>query len=95
MSGGAMNYLYHYFEDASEMVYDAEISDIIKDLSKLLKSQEWYMSGDASESDYKEDLISFKKKWFNLDRNKRLQIYVDEKLKKLKEDMYGLIGLQC
>lgn len=91
MSGGAFNYIFHYLEDASEMTYDLEIKDLLKDLSKLLKSEEWYRSGDTLASDYKEDLNSFKKKWFKSDRNKRLKIYIDDTVRKLKEDMYGLI----
>ena len=93
MSGGAFNYIFHYLEDASEMVYDLEIKDLLRDLGKLLYSEEWYKSGDTSESDYKEDLNAFKKKWFNTERTERLKIYIDDSLRKLKEDMYGLIGI--
>lgn len=95
MSSSTYKYIFNCFEDASEMVYDIEIKDLIRDLSKLLRSEEWYKSGETTESDYKEDLSSFKTKWFKSDRNERLRIYVDDTLRKVKEDMYGLIGIQC
>ena len=46
MSGGSMNYICYQISDAANMTYDKEISELLKDLSKLLHDEEWYHSAD-------------------------------------------------
>ena len=94
MSGGSRNYTYSVIEDnLVGRMYDAEIDDLMADISKLAYEVEWWDSGDTDEEQYRKAVKQFKKKWFGADRNERLKGYIDEKLAELKSDMYTMIGV--
>lgn len=64
MSGGSFNYTYRVIEDIyAGKTEDKQIDELISDLSKLLKSLEWYKSGDTGKEDYWQDKKRFKDKW--------------------------------
>ena len=66
MSGGSFNYQYARFKDyyAGQML-DAELNEMVKDLSTVLHDLEWYTSGDIREDTYRKTVLDFKRKWFN------------------------------
>lgn len=94
MSGGSRNYISFAIDDnLVGRMYDAELDDLMADISKLAYEVEWWDSGDTNEEQYRKAVRHFKKKWFGADRNERLKKYIDEKLAKLKSDMYTMIGV--
>ena len=64
MSGGEYNYVYKHLEEAANYTVDLEIEDLLRDLSHLLYTEEWYMSGDTSKDSWLKELAHFKEKWF-------------------------------
>lgn len=86
-----MDYIFRRIDEASEMVEDKEISELLHDLSELLHDEEWYKSGDTERKTYLKSLRAFKKKWFNSDRNERLEKYIDEELDRIKENIHELV----
>ena len=93
MSGGSYNYTCYTFQNEYEgYMYDDEMNDLVKDLSKVLHDLEWWQSGDISEEGYRETLRDFKNKWFKQDRNTRLKDYIDKKITNVKKELYDLIG---
>lgn len=64
MSGGYFDYGYYHLDQYFGSMEDEEMNKMIYDLSLLLKSLEWYKSGDTCEEDYQKDLKEFKKKYF-------------------------------
>ena len=94
MSGGSRNYISFAIDDnLVGRMYDAELDDLMADISKLAYEVEWWDSGDTDEEQYRKVVKRFKKKWFGTDRNERLKGYIDEKLAELKSDMYTMIGV--
>ena len=92
MSGGSYNYLYSQIEDEYVgRMYDIELNDMMKDLTKLLKILEWWQSGDRSEEGYRKIVAEFKSKWFEL-RDERLKGYIDNACEKLKSELLTMIN---
>ena len=55
MSGGSYNYLYSQIEDEYVgRMYDIELNDMMKDLTKLLKILEWWRSEEGSVQNLKQ-----------------------------------------
>lgn len=94
MSGGSMDYIWAKVEEASDMVSDKEISELLKDLSNLLYDETCYNNGACGEEDYLKTLVWFKQKWFGGNREERLKKYVDEEVDKTKNKLYSLIGVE-
>lgn len=93
MSGGAYEYMYFSFlEMYGNEMRDAELNELIEDLSALLKELEWWQSGDTSEEDYYKALKEFKAKWFETSRNERLERMINEKIEETKSELLRLIG---
>lgn len=93
MSGGSYGYIYSKLQDECRgRMYDAEMNDLIADLSAVLHDLEWWQSGDTSEEQYRQTLMEFKEKWFKTDRKERLKGYIDEQIGIVKEQLYNLIG---
>ena len=93
MSGGSYNYIYsRLLNECGGQMYDAEMNDLIKDICDVLHDLEWWQSGDISEEDYRQTLISFKKKWFKTARKDRLKDYIDKQIGAVKRSLYELIG---
>lgn len=94
MSGGSRSYISFAIDDnLVGRMYDAELDDLMADISKLAYEVEWWDSGDTDEEQYRKAVKKFKKKWFGADRNERLKGYIDEKLAELKSNMYTMIGV--
>lgn len=95
MSGGSMNYLYsRVFDDAVGMMGDAELDELMRDISDLLHDCEWWHSSDISEEAYRKSVAEFKKKWFgnSANRSERLEKIIDEKINQVRKECRQLIG---
>lgn len=89
-----MNYIYHQLIEAAYMTCDAEIKDLLLDLSKVLHDEEWYKSSDYNSETYQKTLQEFKCKWFGQPRRDRLQKYIDEAIENQRKELYLLIGIE-
>lgn len=92
MSGGSYNYL--CFQIENEYVgamYDAELDEMMKDLSSLLHDLEWWQSGDYGEESYRKTVKEFKAKWLSADRSNRLKAIINRKCDELKEELAKMI----
>ena len=94
MSGGSMNYLYSRVYDAVGMMDDAELDELIRDISDLLHDCEWWHSSDICEETYRKSVVEFKKKWFgnSANRSERLEKIIDEKINQVRKECRQLIG---
>lgn len=95
MSGGSHNYISFKIDECLvDQMHDAELNDLIKDISKLAYELEWWESGDTVEEDYFNEVKKFKEKWFGSSREDRLKGYIDDKLNNMKEELIRMIGVQ-
>ena len=94
MSGGSMNYVYIHLEEAAGYAEDDEIKEILKDLSDVMRAQEWWWSADYTDEQYREKVAKFKSKWFHTSREERLTGYIDKRIGKLRADLTLLIGVR-
>ena len=74
MSGGHYNYTYNTIE----YTYEGEMENLLlerllKDFCKLLKSLEWYKSGDTGREDYHKDVDDFIAKWIKSENAKYIK----------------------
>lgn len=95
MSGGSMNYLcFRVEEEAVGMMEDAELDELMKDISTLLHDCEWWHSGDYGEDGYRKSVAKFKAKWFgkSAHRSKRLEKLIDEKIEQVRKECRQMIG---
>ena len=74
MSGGHYNYTYNTIE----YTYEGEMENLLlerllKDFCKLLRSLEWYKSGDTSREDYHKDVDDFIDKWIKSENAKYIK----------------------
>ena len=93
MSGGSRNYVcFKIDDDLCGKMYDAELNDLMEDISKLAHDVEWYDSGDTGIEDYRKSVAEFKEKWFRGNRQERLKGYIDKELEETRKRLYSLIG---
>jgi hypothetical protein len=74
MSGGHYNYTYNTIE----YTYEGEMENLLlerllKDFCKLLRSLEWYKSGDTGREDYHKDVDDFIAKWIKSENAKYIK----------------------
>lgn len=74
MSGGHYNYTYNTIE----YTYEGEMENLLlerllKDFCKLLRSLEWYKSGDTCREDYHKDVDDFIAKWIKSENAKYIK----------------------
>lgn len=94
MSGGSFNYGYTVLRDLyQECMEDAEMNDLVIDLTGILKDLEWWKSSDTDEETYRKSVLEFKEKWFKKSREERLKEYIDGSLSKIRSDLYEMIGV--
>lgn len=93
MSGGSLNYIYHQIEDVANYVPDPEIRQLTKDFSSLLKSLEWYLSGDTCEGEWLLDVSEFRGKWLRGQNDENLKTIFYEKLESTKNDFEEAMGI--
>jgi len=91
MSGGNYDYIYYRVREAGDYAKDAEIKDLLYDLSDLLHDEEWWQSGDSSKNEYLESLKAFKEKWFKSSREERMKQYVERRIQEVKEELEAMI----
>ena len=95
MSGGSYSYIYSRLQSECEnRMYDVEMDDLIIDLCDVLHDLEWWQSGDSDESNYRNTLSKFKKKWFKGNRKERLKAYIDNQMGLMRKELYMLIGYE-
>lgn len=96
MSGGSMGYLCYSVQDAVGMMEDAELDELMRDVSQLLHDCEWWHSGDYGEDSYRESVAKFKAKWFGKSktRTERLERLIDERIEKARRECRQMIGLE-
>lgn len=85
-----------YVEDAKEAriinpMQDADLSELMYDVSCLLHSLEWYRSGDTGEEQYNADKKAFKDKWFNRNNSESKEIAYKNDLADLLRKMLSEI----
>ena len=88
-----MNTIFDY-GDRTNVFEDEEISELVWDVFQLIHDFDWYKSGDTCKETYLKKKSAFKKKWLKSDRKVRLKGYVDERLKKLNDKLYRLMGVE-
>ena len=91
MSGGAFDYKYYALYDLASWTGDKEIRMLLNDLATLMKSEEWYKSGDTCYEDWDADRKAFKKKWFKDSREDRLRVLIEEEFQRTKQEMENLL----
>lgn len=85
MSGGHYNYMCYTIEDTYENELEFPVlNQMLVDFCKLLKSLEWYKSGDTSQEDYHEDAKKFMDKYFKTSKSQELKAIseLEQKLNK-------------
>lgn len=94
MSGGSWSYAYSQIHEASVSMlpWDYELSELLRDLSKVCHDCEWADSSDISDESAKKSIAEFKAKWFAKPRDERLMGYIDEIFDKAKKSAVELIG---
>lgn len=94
MSGGSYGYIsYKLSEECEGRMYDAELDELVKDLSEVLHDLEWWRSGDTGEERYRKTVRSFKTKWFVADaRERNLERIINEKIENLRAELIEMIG---
>ena len=93
MSGGSYNYIYcKLLDECGGRMYDMEMNDMVHDLVGVLRSLEWWQSGDSSEDEYRKAVADFKKKWFQGDRCERLKGYIDTEIENTRNRLLELVG---
>ena len=91
MSGGAFDYAYYKIYDVAHYTGDKEIERLLNDLADLMKSEEWYRSGDTSYEDWDKDRKAFKAKWFKTSREDRLKEIVEDEFNRVRDELMGMI----
>lgn len=94
MSGGSYGYIcYKLSEECEGRMHDAELNELVKDLSEVLHDLEWWQSADTSEERYRRTVRSFKRKWFVPDaRERTLEKIINEKTDNLRTELLEMIG---
>ena len=73
---------------------DAELSEIVWDVFCILHSWDWYMSGDTCESDFREDVEYFKKKWLGRKPAERQKDVIDATIERAREQIYKQLCIE-
>lgn len=94
MSGGSYDYIcYRLSEECEGRMHDAELNELVKDLSEVLHDLEWWQSGDTGEERYRRTVRSFKRKWLGADaRVRTLEKIINEKTESLRTELIEMIG---
>ena len=91
MSGGAFDYAYYKIYDVARYTGDKEIERLLNDLADLMKSEEWYRSGDTGYEDWDKARKEFKKKWFKTSREDRLKEIIETECERVKSELMELL----
>ena len=68
MSGGHYNYKYSSIRDTYKgELENPLLEDLLEDVVELLRSLEWYRSGDTSQETYHQNIDIFIEKWIKKD----------------------------
>jgi len=90
MSGGSLDYFYGLLENHVGDFEDRELDNLVKDLAKLFRDREWFLSGDTNEGTWIEYRDAFKEKWFTQHgRQERIEKYLDD----IKDEVLSAFGL--
>ena len=94
MSGGSYNYIsFKLLDECEGRMHDAELDELVKDLSEVLHDLEWWQSADTDEESYRRTVRSFKAKWFEADaRVRNLERIINEKTEELRAELMEMIG---
>ena len=95
MSGGSLNYFYTDLQMHDSDLGDRELDHLVRDLAKLFKEREWFLSGDTGEGDWREARDAFKAKWFTESgRQERIEKYLAEITEEVRE-VFGISDRRC
>lgn len=95
MSGGSLGYFYCDLENHIGDFGDKELDDLVRDLAKLFRAREWYLSSDTGKGSWVEERDRFKTKWFTpYSRDERIKKYIDE-IRDEVLDAFGLSDKYC
>lgn len=90
-----MDYFYCELENHIGDFGDKELDDLVKDLAKLFKEREWYLSADTGKGNWVEARDAFKIKWFKGEaREERIRQYIDEVRDEILESL-GISDKYC
>ena len=92
MSGGSMDYVCYWVEEAANQMGDRELMELVKDVAGLLHDREWYISGDYSDETWEESVRKFKQKWFDKPREDRLKALIEQTFNEAKQECMSMIG---
>lgn len=73
---------------------DRQISELVYDVLCLIRSYDYYKSGDTGEELYRSDVAYFKKKWLETSKSEIDKRTVDNILQSAKEEIYKTIGFE-
>lgn len=88
MSGGSYDYKFRELQDTYVgRMHDIELDSLMKDLIPLLKSLEWWQSGDIGQDDYREEVKNFKTKWLSRKSDERIRELINNALRDAREKL--------
>lgn len=88
MSGGAYDYKFEEIKDTYiGRMHDIELDKLMMDLVVLLKSLEWWQSGDTGQEIYREGVKSFKEKWLGVSQEERVTRLIEDALSEVKDKL--------
>jgi hypothetical protein len=92
LSGGSYDYIYRRLEnECTGRMEDKELNALIDDLVPLLKSLEWWKSGDSSEEGYRQIVKEFKTKWLRGECTKRLEAIIIKAIDETKKELLEML----
>lgn len=105
MSGGHFDYAQYITREAFEGQFcDAEINDLFYDLfcaplwgsrtGGLAEALDLWQAGDIGGDAYREEIMKFKRKWFEQSRLKHLKGYVDQHCEELHDQLITELNLE-
>lgn len=72
---------------------DVEISELTFDVFCLLRSYDWYASGDTGRDDYLKDVDYFKNKWFGKTAKQRVERMTNDAIEEFTQRIKEAMGI--
>ena len=75
-----------------DLLNDVELSEMLYDLTCVLKAHDWWRSGDCGAECYNEAKQYFKEKWFGKTQRQRIEAQVDKAVRQFRRDVNDIFG---